>query len=53
MQSIVRRLNNQTHDRAIRTRHVVMERLFAEGKEQHGLSRARSRGLEAMLGKPS
>jgi len=27
-----------------------MERLFAEGKAQHGLSRARSCGLEAMLG---
>ena len=44
----VRRLNGQTHYRAIRKRRVVIERLFAEGKEQHGLSRARSRGLEAM-----
>ncbi|PTQ53904.1 MAG: Transposase [Hydrogenibacillus schlegelii] len=49
----VRRLNDQPHYRAKRTRRVVIERLFAEGKEQHGLSRARSRGLEAMLGKPS
>ncbi|MBT9283390.1 MAG: transposase [Hydrogenibacillus schlegelii] len=53
VQSIVRRLNGQPHDRAKRTRRVVIERLFAEGKAQHGLSRARSRGLEAMLGKPS
>ncbi|WP_273000887.1 transposase, partial [Hydrogenibacillus schlegelii] len=44
----VHRLNDQPHDRAIRKRRVVMERLFAEVKEQHGLSRARSRGLEAM-----
>ncbi|PTQ56676.1 MAG: hypothetical protein BSOLF_2826 [Candidatus Carbobacillus altaicus] len=29
-----------------------MERLFAEGKEQQGLSRTLSRGLEAMLWKP-
>ncbi|MEX1387066.1 IS5/IS1182 family transposase, partial [Hydrogenibacillus schlegelii] len=53
VQSIVRRLNGQPHYRAIRKRRVVIERLFAEGKAQHGLSRARSRGLEAMLGKPS
>ncbi|MEX1385402.1 hypothetical protein AB1399_04410 [Hydrogenibacillus schlegelii] len=49
----MRRLNDQPHYRAKRTRRVVIERLFAEGKAQHGLSRARSRGLEAMLGNPS
>ncbi|PTQ56650.1 MAG: Mobile element protein [Candidatus Carbobacillus altaicus] len=44
----VRRINSQPHYRAKRTRHVVIERFFAEGKEQHSLNRARSRGLEAM-----
>ncbi|MEX1384612.1 hypothetical protein AB1399_00115, partial [Hydrogenibacillus schlegelii] len=36
VQSIVRRLNGQTHYRAKRTRLDCIERLLAEGKSKHG-----------------